>query len=178
MIARTQGRQSAAPVGSIVQQNIHTLIEAKREHEQAKGPQERAADLLTRFSGSMVFVYTHAAWFAIWMVLNLGVGGVPSFDPFPFGLLTMIVSLEAIFLSTFVLLSQNRGAELAEKRAELDLQTNLLAEHELTRVLRIARAIAEKLEVSLEEADHLAELEADVAPEQIVEAIEQEEAAG
>ena len=175
MIAKAEARQ--APVGSVVEENIHTLIEAKREHEAAKGLQERTADLLTRFSGSMVFVYTHAAWFALWMALNLGIGGLPSFDPFPFGFLTMIVSLEAIFLSTFVLLSQNRGAELAEKQAELDLQTNLLAEHELTRVLRITRAIAEKLEVSLEESDHLDELEADVAPEQIVDAIEREKAA-
>ena len=166
---------SAAGVSNIVKENIRALSEAKQEHESAKGPQEKAADLLTRFSGSMAFVYTHALWFTLWMVLNLGVAGLAAFDPFPFGLLTMVVSLEAIFLSTFVLISQNRSAELAERRAELDLQTNLLAEHELTRVLRVTRAIAEELGISVEEEE--SELEADVAPKEIAEAIDREEAA-
>jgi uncharacterized membrane protein len=90
--------------------------------------QDRAADAITRFAGSMSFVYLHVGWFAVWIVLNAGlVGSALVFDDFPFGLLTMIVSLEAIFLSTFVMISQNREAMRAEVRANLDFETNLTA---------------------------------------------------
>jgi uncharacterized membrane protein len=94
-----------------------------------RGGQDRLADAITRFAGSMSFVYLHVGWFAVWIVLNAGlVGSALVFDDFPFGLLTMIVSLEAIFLSTFVMISQNREAARAEVRANLDCETNLTAE--------------------------------------------------
>ena len=87
--------------------------------------EERAADLITKFSGSMQFVYLHIGWFTVWIVLNVT---IVRFDPFPFGLLTLIVSLEAIFLSTFVLLSQNREAARQDLRSEIDFETNVLSE--------------------------------------------------
>ncbi|MCL9760568.1 DUF1003 domain-containing protein [Frankia sp. AiPa1] len=88
--------------------------------------QDRAADAITRFAGSLVFVYLHAVWFAGWILVNEGVlGDAVVFDRFPFGLLTMIVSLEAIFLSTFVMISQNRESARQDVRAELDFETNL-----------------------------------------------------
>jgi uncharacterized membrane protein len=91
--------------------------------------QDRIADRVTSFAGSLNFVYIHTAWFAVWIILNVGaVGASAAFDKFPFGLLTMIVSLEAIFLSTFVMVSQNRQAERADVRSELDFETNLRAE--------------------------------------------------
>ena len=91
--------------------------------------QDRAADQVTSFAGSLNFVYLHSVWFAIWIVLNIGVLGAGlQFDKFPFGLLTMIVSLEAIFLSTFVMVSQNRQAARADIRSELDFETNLRSE--------------------------------------------------
>ena len=91
--------------------------------------QDRVADAITRFAGSMSFVYLHVGWFAVWIVLNAGlVGSAVVFDDFPFGLLTMIVSLEAIFLSTFVMVSQNRQAARSDLRAQLDFETNLRAE--------------------------------------------------
>jgi uncharacterized membrane protein len=91
--------------------------------------QDRAADQVTSFAGSLKFVYLHSIWFAIWVVLNVGlVGASLKFDPFPFGLLTMIVSLEAIFLSTFVMVSQNRQSKRADLRSQLDFETNLRAE--------------------------------------------------
>jgi uncharacterized membrane protein len=89
----------------------------------------RTADRVTTFSGSMRFVYLHGVWFGVWIVINVGLAGVGwEFDKFPFGLLTMIVSLEAIFLATFVMISQNRQAERADLRAEIDFETNLRAE--------------------------------------------------
>src|SRR5206468_6131481 len=84
---------------------------------------------VTSFAGSLKFVYIHAVWFGIWVLLNIGVLGASlKFDKFPFGLLTMIVSLEAIFLSTFVMVSQNRQAARADVRSQLDFETNLRAE--------------------------------------------------
>jgi uncharacterized membrane protein len=99
--------------------------------------QDRVADQITAFSGSMAFVYLHVVWFALWCIGNLIWW---RFDPFPFGLLTLIVSLEAIFLSTFVLLSQNRESARSDQRAEIDFETNVLSEVWL-------EAVAEKLGV-------------------------------
>jgi len=91
--------------------------------------QDRAADEITAFAGSLRFVYIHAVWFGAWIVLNIGLFGASlEFDKFPFGLLTMIVSLEAIFLATFVMVSQNRQAERADIRSQLDFETNLRSE--------------------------------------------------
>jgi uncharacterized membrane protein len=99
--------------------------------------QDRAADAITRFAGSMAFVYLHVVWFSLWVAANSGlVPGLGIFDEFPFGLLTLVVSLEAIFLATFVMISQNREAVRADVRAELDFETNLRAE-------LLVRAIAE-----------------------------------
>ncbi|MFN2614191.1 MAG: DUF1003 domain-containing protein [Actinomycetota bacterium] len=94
-----------------------------------KHAEDRAADKITDFAGSMRFVYVHTVWFAVWIALNLGlVGASLKFDRFPFGLLTMIVSLEAIFLATFVMISQNRQAARADIRSEIDFENNLRSE--------------------------------------------------
>jgi uncharacterized membrane protein len=91
--------------------------------------QDRAADQVTSFAGSLKFVYIHSVWFGIWILINIGLLGTAiKFDKFPFGLLTMIVSLEAIFLSTFVMVSQNRQAARADIRSQLDFETNLRSE--------------------------------------------------
>jgi len=109
--------------------------------------EERLADGITAFAGSMRFVYLHSAWFGLWILVNLGLvsavtgGLLPPFDPFPFGLLTMVVSLEAIFLTTFVMISQNRQAALADQRAELDYQVNVKAEAETAKLLMMVEAL-------------------------------------
>ncbi|MFD8388334.1 DUF1003 domain-containing protein [Streptomyces sp. NPDC059680] len=94
-----------------------------------RGTEDRIADAITAFAGTMMFVYIHAAWFTVWIVCNEGAFGQEAvWDPFPFGLLTMIVSLEAIFLSTFVMVSQNRQAARENVRADLDFETNVRSE--------------------------------------------------
>jgi uncharacterized membrane protein len=109
--------------------------------------QDRIADAMTAFSGSITFVYLHVGWFVLWLLINLGaVGSRFEFDPFPFGLLTLVVSLEAIFLSTFVLISQNRQAARADLRSELDYETNVRSEI-------WSRSIAEKLGVDLADVE-------------------------
>ncbi|WP_406465106.1 DUF1003 domain-containing protein [Streptomyces sp. NBC_01622] len=94
-----------------------------------RGTQDRIADAITAFAGTMQFVYLHAVWFTVWIVCNEGLfGRGAAWDPYPFGLLTMIVSLEAIFLSTFVMVSQNRQATRETVRADLDFETNIRSE--------------------------------------------------
>lgn len=91
--------------------------------------QNHAADRITTFAGSMKFVYIHLVWFAIWIALNVGLAGIDrEFDKFPFGLLTLVVSLEAIFLATFVMISQNRQAARSDIRTQLDFENNIRSE--------------------------------------------------
>jgi len=111
-----------------------------------RSAEERAADTITAFAGSMRFVYLHTAWFALWVVVNAGLlaaaglGLVP-FDPFPFGLLTLIVSLEAIFLSTFVMIAQNRLSAQADARAQADYEVNVRAEAEVAKLVHLVEAL-------------------------------------
>jgi len=102
------------------------------EMEEHSTPLQRIADWIAWFSGSMPFLMINAAWFIIWITLNEFNLGVPQWDPFPFGLLTMIVSLEAIFLSCFVLVSQNRQAEKDRVRSDIEYEVNIKAELEVT----------------------------------------------
>jgi uncharacterized membrane protein len=159
-------------LADVVGRNIETIAAYREEAERSKDFQDHMADWMTHWSGTMLFVYFHAAWFGIWVVASLGWFGLPSFDPFPYGLLTMIVSLEAIFLSTFVLISQNRQAELADRRSELDLQINLLTEYELTRVLKIVDALAVKFGIDGGDANELEELERDTKPREVLKELE------
>jgi uncharacterized membrane protein len=134
--------------------------------------QDRVADAITAFSGSMAFIHLHVAWFAVWILLNTGRAGVHPFDPFPYGLLTMVVSLEAIFLSTLVLITQNRMGEEVGHRADLDLHIGLLTEHELTRALQMLGAIQDKLGIENHAASELADLEMETRPEDVMADIE------
>jgi uncharacterized membrane protein len=175
MNSRENGKPKNPELAPVVHRNITSLVERREAEERKKSKQEKLADLLTRFSGSMVFVYVHAIWFGLWIVLNSGLLGSQPFDPFPFSLLTLVVSLEAIFLSTFVLISQNHAGRLADKRAELDLQINLLSEHEITRLLTLMDAVADRLGVEPAEKTEVEELKKDVGAEEVLDEIETRE---
>jgi uncharacterized membrane protein len=163
-------------LSSVLERNIQALHERRQQEEARAGVQERIADAITRFTGSMTFVYLHLAVFGFWIVANLGwVPGVPAWDP-SFVVLAMIASVEAIFLSTFVLISQNRMAAAADKRADLDLQISLLAEHEVTKLAALVAAIADRLDVRTEVDAEMDEIKQDVAPEAVLDEIEAMEA--
>jgi uncharacterized membrane protein len=172
-------RQAAAEdwrqVGAVMQRNIDALRDRRREQEANAATRDRIADAITRFAGSLVFVFAHVAIVVAWVVVNLGWTRVPAFDP-SFVILATVASVEAIFISTFVLISQNRAAALAERRAELDLHVNLLAEHEITRMLELLIAIGRRLGLREAEDGRLAELTDDVEPEEVLEKIEEEDA--
>ena len=155
-------------LSKVIERNIRTIIHLRTKAARERSLQGRIAAAVTSFSGRMVFVYVHIVWFGVWILLNTGRLGLPAFDPFPYGLLTMIVSLEAIFLSTFVLISQNRLAEESERRADLDLHIGLLTEHELTRVLQMLDAIQDKLEIVDHANSELADLEMETKPEDVL----------
>ena len=162
-------------LAGVLERNIRTLLLHRERRAARRSPQQRIADAITDFSGNMKFVYLHVVWFGGWIAWNLGAFGGKPFDPFPFGLLTMIVSLEAIFLATFVLISQNRISLDAERRTNLDLQIGLLTEHELTRVLKMLDEIQDHLGIAQDPGTDLEELEAEVRPEDVLEEIESAE---
>jgi len=126
--------------------NILKVMRIEKQQKQHRTFGERLSDVIALFCGSMVFVYVHIAWFTCWITYNTLLAVKP-FDPFPFTFLTMVVSLEAIFLSTFILISQNHDTKLSERRNHLDLQINMLAEQENTHMLELLGAIAEKVGV-------------------------------
>jgi uncharacterized membrane protein len=159
-------------LSNVIERNIRTILRLRTKAASERGISGRIADAITKFSGRMVFVYVHILWFMVWILLNTGRFGVQQFDPFPYGLLTMVVSLEAIFLSTFVLISQNRMGEESERRADLDLHIGLLTEHELTRVLQMLDAIQEKLAIVDHAYSELADLEMETKPEDVLAEIE------
>ena len=165
----------AEQLTGVVRRNIEALTRERALAEERRPWSDRIADGITRFTGSMTFVFLHLAAYGGWIVINSGRVGVKPFDPFPFVMLAMVASVEAIFLSTFVLISQNRQARLAERRAELDLQISLLAEHEITRLVERLEAVAEHLGVAAGRALDVDELKEDVAPEAVLQALDQAE---
>jgi len=156
---------------------LYRNIEAlKRHHDdetRSASLHDRMALSITNFAGSFTFIYLHIAIIGFWVAANLGwIHGIRPWDS-SFVMLAMVASVEAIFLSTFVLITQNRMAEESDRRAALDLQVNLLAEHEVTRLIRQTSAIAEKLGIDLH--DDVEELKRDIAPEAVLEALESAE---
>jgi uncharacterized membrane protein len=163
---------SPPELGHILDRNVQALLEARRCFNARRSREQRVADAITRFTGSMPFVYLHAAVFGGWLIFNLGViPRVRPWDPFPFVMLAMIASVEAIFLSTFVLISQNRMGALADQRADLDVQINLLTEHEVTKLIATVSAIAGKLGIDERVRTELRPLEQDVKPEHVIDHI-------
>ena len=141
------GRAGALP------RNVEKIADLELEQLNRRTLSERIGDRLVALAGIGAFAALHLVWFTVWIVINHGgIEGVPAFDPYPFNLLTMVVSLEAIFITIGVLISQNRMARQADRRAHLDLQINLLAEQESTATLRLLGRIAERLGLEPEQA--------------------------
>ena len=147
-------------LGGTIHKNIEAIAKLEENFYSNRSWHERIIDAIGDFSGSLSFVVLHALAYGFWIGANLGViPGVPRFDPYPFMLLSVVVSVEAIFLSTFVLIKQNRMSQRADQRAHLDLQINLLAEREMTLMLQMLQRISTRLGVRLsgEEIEELSE---------------------
>ncbi len=160
-------------VNDVVERNIRALLLRRRAAEALKSRDERIADTVTRFAGSMRLVYFHLVVFGGWIAINGG--WIPFIEPFDptFVILAMVASVEAIFLSTFVLISQNRMASQEAQRADLDLQVSLLAEHEITRLITLVTAIAAKMDIAESRHPELVELAKDIVPESVLQTMEE-----
>ena len=160
-------------LNSALRRNIEVLRRRREEEEARASAEERVARAVTRFSGSIRFVYLHLFLYGGWIVANLGwIPGVSPWDP-TFVVLAMIASVEAIFLSTFILITQNRMAAAADRRAELDVQISLLAEAEITKLVELVSQIAEQLDVPIEHEGEVQEMKRLVQPERVLDAIEE-----
>ncbi|ABC94029.1 hypothetical conserved protein (plasmid) [Rhizobium etli CFN 42] len=164
---------AAAGLTPALTRNIEAIMQRRRQSQNAASAQERAAAAVSKFAGSMMFVYIHIVFYGVWIIANVGwIPQVPLWDP-SLVILAMEASVEAIFLSTFVLINQNRMAAQDNVRADLDLQISLLNEHETTRLIAMVEAIAKKLEVPTE-AHEVEELKKDIAPEAVLDRIQAE----
>jgi uncharacterized membrane protein len=173
-MAQRAGGTGRGELGEVLERNIEALLARRRDHERRQRREDRIAERIGRFAGSMTFVYIHVALFGAWVIANLGVLPLPRFDP-DFVKLATFASVEAIFISTFVLVMQNRMAAAADRRADLDVQIGLLAEHEITRLIRLVAAVAERLGIEESRSPELPELERDVRPEEVLDRIERAE---
>jgi uncharacterized membrane protein len=139
------------------QNNINSIIRLEEESSKERTMADHISDSIAAFVGSIRFVIMHLIWFGIWVTINVSHFAAHwRFDPYPFALLCMLVSLEGVLLSTFVLIKQNRMSKRADQRTHLDLQINLLAEKEVTKMLQMQRLICRRL--GIEEADTDAEV--------------------
>ena len=160
----------------------HTAADLTRENVQAmhrldelaiqkRSTADRVAEFVARFCGSIAFVWIHAILFTAWIVWNV-MPGLPHFDAYPFTFLTLCVSLEAIFLSSFILISQNYEMRISDRRSRLDLQINLLAEQENTKMLQMLSRISKKLGMGDEDDPEIRALEEATRPETLARQIE------
>jgi len=160
----------------ILDRNIQALLARRQEEDKRRPVSHRITDRITYFTGSLRFVYLHLLIFGLWILVNVGwIRFIPRFDP-SLVILAMFASVEAIFLSTFVLITQNRMTAIGNQRADLDLQISLLAEHEITRLITLTTAIAERLGLDASRNPELNELAKDVHPEEVLQQIKQHEA--
>jgi uncharacterized membrane protein len=157
-----------------IRHNIELISRMEEKYLSDRALGDRISDGIAAFSGSMTFVVLHLMIYGLWILVNLNVLPMRAFDPFPFMLLSMVVSLEAIFLSTFVLMKQNRMSRRADSRAHLDLQINLLAEKEMTMMLQMLRLIGKEVGVKAPSLDReLAQLSGETPIEMLADQIEE-----
>ena len=167
-------RWIASPADRLTEQNVETVTRLEQAAREKRTPTDRLAETIATFCGSMTFVWVHVVWFGGWILLN-SIPRITHIDPFPFTFLTLIVSLEAIFLSTFILISQNLDSRIRERRSHLDLQLNLLSEQENTKMIVMLHAIAQRVGADLTQDPQLKALSEETEPERLIEQIEARE---
>ncbi|MEJ8838594.1 DUF1003 domain-containing protein [Ramlibacter sp. AN1133] len=158
-------------VADLTRENVQAMRKLEQVAITKRNAADRIAEFVARFCGSITFVWIHAAVFAFWIAWN-AMPRVPHFDPYPFTFLTLVVSLEAIFLSSFILISQNYEMRVTERRSQLDLQINLLAEQENTKILQILDRMSRKMGLTEEVDPEVEVLEQATRPETLARQIE------
>jgi uncharacterized membrane protein len=176
--ARPSRRRAPRPT-PVIERNVRALVEYAAEQEKNRTRGDRVALAVSRFAGSMKFVYFHLVFFGLWAAGDLGwIPGLPPYDT-SFTILGTAASIEAIFIATFVLIAQNRMSEQDDRRNHLALQASLLTEHEVTHVLRIVAAISDNMGLDAARNPEILDLLRELAPKDMLEKIEEHtEAAG
>src|SRR5438034_11332220 len=154
-----------------VQRNVETMARLEQAGQAQVSRLDRVSDAITQFIGSLPFLMLHLVWFTGWIAWNLA-PRTHHFDPFPFNLLGVVVSCEAVILSSFILITQNRMQRLAERRSHLELQINMLAEQEATKMLEMLASIQEHLGMAAPD-EEAAALQQATEPEKVLEQLEQ-----
>jgi uncharacterized membrane protein len=168
------GPPKTGSADDLTQRNVELIRQLEESAKRERTRSDLVAEAIANFCGSMTFVWVHVVWFGAWIVINVA-PGIPHLDPFPFTFLTLVVSLEAIFLSTFILISQNHDTKISERRNHLDLQINLLSEQENTKMIVMLQAIAAKVGAEIDQDPHLQALSEETEPEKVVRQIEARE---
>jgi uncharacterized membrane protein len=166
--ANYRRQRSAA---DLTRQNVLAMRKLEQLAVAKRTTADRVAEFVAKFCGSITFVWIHAVGFSVWLAWN-ALPRLPHFDPYPFTFLTLVVSLEAIFLSSFILISQNYEMRVTERRSQLDLQINLLAEQENTKMLQLLDRMARKMGVTEEDDPEIRALEQATRPETLARQIE------
>ena len=161
-------------VDDLTRRNVELIGQLEESAKEERTRSDLVAEAIANFCGSMTFVWVHVVWFGSWILINF-VPGIKHIDPFPFTFLTLVVSLEAIFLSTFILISQNHDTKISERRNHLDLQISLLSEQENTKMIVMLQAIAAKVGADLSQDPHVQALSEETEPERLVKQIKEHE---
>ena len=156
----------------LTRENVQSMRRIEEQALASRNGADRIAAFVAGFCGSMRFVWVHVLWFGGWVTWNAW-PGINHFDAFPFTFLTLVVSLEAIFLSAFILISQNYEMRISDRRNQLDLQINLLTEQENTKMIQLLEQIAEKVGVDVADDPDLPLLKESTRPEKLIAQIEQ-----
>jgi uncharacterized membrane protein len=163
--------RKARSVADVTRENVQAMRKLEELALAQHTVADRIAEFVAKFCGSITFVWIHAVVFAVWVAWNV-LPGLPRFDPYPFTFLTLCVSLEAIFLSSFILIAQNYEMRITERRNQLDLQINLLAEQENTKMLQLMDRMAKKMGLYEEDDPEIKVLEQATRPETLARQIE------
>ena len=163
--------RGASSVEELTERNVEAIHRLDSEAQRSEGAIDAVADRISSFCGSTLFLVVHVLWFALWIGGNVSLGA-RAFDPYPFTFLTLVVSLEAIFLSSFILISQNRASRISERRNQLDLQINLLTEQENTKMLEMLQRISRAVGVTDHGDPSLDVLEQATRPDKLAEQID------
>ena len=170
--ARVDESRTPQTVDDVTRKNVRAMRQLEDASLARRTRADRVASAIARFCGSMTFVAIHVLLFTAWIGFNV-LPGLQHFDPYPFTFLTLVVSLEAIFLSTFILISQNYDMRISERRNQLDLQINLLSEQENTKMLQMLERIAKKVGADDCDDQQVRALEEATRPESLIEQIEE-----
>jgi len=155
----------------IVERNVNALLNRKKEDRKSRNFTEKFVAVVTSFAGSMASICIHAMVFGVWICWNTGLLGLQPFDA-SFIILATVAAVEAIFLTTFVLIGQKHMNATAEKWAELDIQISLLTEHEVTKILTVVTSLAKKLNVEIVADEEIEALSKDIHPDNVLDTME------